>query len=120
MTEKDLNVIRHIKQHCDRISSIVERFGNTFEDYSKDADYRDALNMYLAQIGELINKFSDEFVRESSEIDWKGVKGLRNVIVHDYSNVEPEAIWKIVINDVPKLCQYCDMVIDVSGRDKEE
>lgn len=108
MTEKDSNTIAHILQHCERIGEITDRFGNDFESYSQDPDYRDALHMNLMQIGELVTHLSDAFIQEHSEISWKSIKGFRNIIAHDYSNVEPETVWGIISEDLPILYEYCN------------
>ncbi len=39
LSERDKDNLAAILDYCDRISSIVERFGDSFEKYSADADY---------------------------------------------------------------------------------
>ena len=36
-------------------------------------------------------------------IDWRGLSGFRNVLVHDYLGVNFTTIWKIVAIDLPEL-----------------
>ena len=38
-----------------------------------------------------------------TEIDWKGISGFRNVLVHDYLSLDFETIWRIVERDLPPL-----------------
>ena len=52
LSERDKDNLAAILDYCDRISSIVERFGDSFEKYGADADYRDAVLMNVFQIGE--------------------------------------------------------------------
>jgi uncharacterized protein with HEPN domain len=33
----------------------------------------------------------------------KDIIGLRNLIVHAYDSIEPAALWKILIKDIPLL-----------------
>ena len=42
-SDRDKDNLAAILDYCDRINSIVERFGNSFEKYNADADYRDAV-----------------------------------------------------------------------------
>ena len=35
-----------------------------------------------------------------SEVDWKGIIGFRNVLVHDYLAVDIERTWDIVKHDL--------------------
>lgn len=60
LSERDKDNLAAILDYCDCISSIVERFGDSFEKYSADADYRDAVLMNVFQIGEASNRLSDE------------------------------------------------------------
>ena len=37
------------------------------------------------------------------EVDWRGISGLRNVLVHGYFEVDLETIWTIIQRDLPVL-----------------
>jgi len=105
LSERDKDNLAAILDYCDRISSIVERFGDSFEKYSADADYRDAVLMNVFQIGEASNRLSDECKEIMNAIPWHEIYGTRNVIAHGYVKVKDEIIWEIVKKDVPLLKQ---------------
>ena len=44
-SDRDMDNLAAILDYCDRIDSIVERFGNSFELFNADDDYRDAVLM---------------------------------------------------------------------------
>jgi uncharacterized protein with HEPN domain len=37
------------------------------------------------------------------EVDWRGISGLRNVLVHSYFEIDMESIWNITQRDLPVL-----------------
>jgi uncharacterized protein with HEPN domain len=39
------------------------------------------------------------------EIPWSDVKGIRNILAHDYFNIDPEEVYKICANDLAVLKQ---------------
>ena len=71
MMSPDLQRINHIRDYCAAISQTIERYGNTFEIYSKDADFQRSVSFSILQIGELSGGLSDEFKRETADqIQW--------------------------------------------------
>ena len=102
-SERDIDNLSAILDYCDRISSINERFGNSFEHFNSDEDYKDALLMNIFQIGEVSNRLSEECKETMSDVPWHEIYGTRNVIAHGYVKVKNEIIWEIVENDIPLL-----------------
>ena len=42
------------------------------------------------------------------DVDWKGLAGFRNVLVHDYLGVDLELVYRAVEHDVPRLKRACE------------
>jgi uncharacterized protein with HEPN domain len=59
--------------------------------------------MNLSQIGEYAGRISKEIKKESDQSDWKSIKRLRNIIVHDYFGVDVEKLQLILVTDIPAL-----------------
>lgn len=76
---------------------------------SSDAnhDRLDAIAMLLIAIGESFKKIDKEtqgrFLKKYPGIDWKGVMGVRDVLAHDYFDIDVEEIHKICERDIPQL-----------------
>ena len=86
---------------CDQIAEYVK--GYTFESFAKDAKVLDAVTMQLIVIGEAATHFPNEIRERNPEIRWTSVVGLRNVIAHEYSEIDPKKIWNTATIHVPKL-----------------
>jgi uncharacterized protein with HEPN domain len=57
----------------------------------------------LEIIGEAARKIEPEFRRQNPEIPWREMGDLRNTLIHDYEGTDPEVVWGIVENHIPKL-----------------
>ena len=67
----------------------------------------DAACMVLIALGESVktlDKLTDkELLKTYPSIDWKGVMGVRDVIAHHYFEVDPDAVFDIIKNDLEPL-----------------
>jgi len=41
-----------------------------------------------------------------SNIDWKGLKGMREIAAHRYKSMDSEIIWEVANNDIPEILTY--------------
>lgn len=103
ISERDVDIICSILDHCDRITEIVKRIDSSWEKYSKDIVFKDAIKMNIFQIGELSNHLSDEFKELTAEISWHKIYGTRNIIAHGYIMIDERIIWNTVLKDIPEL-----------------
>lgn len=65
--------------------------------------------MMLITISENIRRIDrmmgDVLNNRYPEIPWSDVKGIRNILAHDYFNIDPEEIYKICASDLLILKQ---------------
>lgn len=40
------------------------------------------------------------------------MRGLRNKIIHNYDDIDYAIVWNIVKNEIPKLIQQIELIID--------
>ncbi|PSF28550.1 hypothetical protein C7H19_24585 [Aphanothece hegewaldii CCALA 016] len=58
---------------------------------------------HLQIIGEASRAMSGEFVTNHSEIEWLDIADFRNILVHEYFQVDLDIVWTIVERELPKL-----------------
>jgi uncharacterized protein with HEPN domain len=64
---------------------------------------QDAVLRNLHTLTESAGKLSKRLLSRYPQIDWSGVIGFRNVVVHDYLGIDLDITWKIVKQDLPAL-----------------
>lgn len=72
---------------------------------------QDAVLRNLQTIGQSVSRLSAPLRTAHPEVDWRGIIGLRNVLVHDYLGINLERIWEIIENDVPVLQRTVAMML---------
>ena len=64
---------------------------------------QDAIIRNLQVLCESVRRIDSIHKDLRPEIDWKSIAGMRNVLVHDYFEVDFEALWDVVTRDLPPL-----------------
>jgi len=109
----DMTLIREKLQQIEESLNRIQRRSSKIsspEDFTANEDNLDKLDaiaMMLIAIGESFRKIDIEtdgqWLTEYPEIDWRGVIGIRNVLAHDYFDIDAEEIYIICRRDVPRL-----------------
>ncbi len=94
----------YLKDIIDSSSLIVEYMKSLgFEEFEKDTMRFLAVSRLLEIIGEATKNLSSDFKSKHPIIPWKKMAGLRDVIIHDYQELNKEMIYKIASEDIPNL-----------------
>lgn len=100
MTSKNASVyIEDILQSIEKIEEYLSDV--TEEDFMKDSQTQDAVIRRLEIIGEAVKNIPTITREQYSDIQWRQIAGLRDVLIHEYFGVDMEQIWEIVQKDLP-------------------
>ncbi len=120
MFDKEL-VIEVLTQIQLAAETLLERFKpiNNVSDYTdspEGMEKLDAVCMQLIAIGESLKKL-DKITNESllakyPQIDWKKAKGLRDIISHQYFDVNTEAIFDVCNTKIKPLSDTIRQIIE--------
>ncbi len=105
MLNKDADCLAYILESIEKIEEYVVSISNA-DDLNNDTKSFDAVLMNFIVIGEMAGKLSESFKNTYSEIEWWKIKGLRNIVAHDYFGVDAEEIWQIIKFWLPRLKLY--------------
>ncbi|GAB4440462.1 MAG: DUF86 domain-containing protein [Cyanobacteria bacterium J069] len=88
----------------DSINLIFLYTQNTdWDDFSNNTKDQDAVIRRLTIIGEATKRLSNEFRDRHPTIPWKKMAGLRDVVVHDYDDLNLDIIRDIVELELPLI-----------------
>ena len=111
MYDRDL-LIEKLEQISEALERVHRRSENInspddFLDTPEGLDKLDAICMMLIAVGESFKKIDTEtkgkLLADYGTIDWKGVKGVRDVLSHNYFNIDAEEIYFICDNNLKPL-----------------
>ena len=84
--------------------------GRSAKDVANDELLAAALIQKITIIGEAAGRVSDARQAELPELPWREMIGMRNLVTHDYWQVDPAILWRTVRGDLPKLLKQLDAI----------
>lgn len=93
--------IEDILDAAGRIARYVE--GKDLAAFSSDDLTLDAVSRCFGIIGEAVVHVPNEVIAAHPEIPWAEMRGMRNIVVHEYFGVTNETLWKTAREDVPAI-----------------
>lgn len=57
------------------------------------------------------NKVTDDFFSSYKQVPWKAVFGMRNVIAHEYTDIDDDAVFNTIHNDMPVLKETAEKIL---------
>jgi uncharacterized protein with HEPN domain len=97
--DDDVRVL-DIIETCDQL---IEHVGNDLGRFEADPVIQAAAQRWLEIIGEAAARLSEEFKAEHSDVAWRDLVGMRNILAHGYFHVDRDVMWTAITRDVPKL-----------------
>jgi uncharacterized protein with HEPN domain len=90
----------HVLECIDRIERYTTEGKEAF---LADERTQDAVLRNLQVLSESTQRLSEDLKAAHPEVDWRGISGLRNVLVHDYLGINLIRVWEIVEGDLSEL-----------------
>ncbi len=104
----DLWRLFHIVNYCQKLQVVKDNV-QTYEQFIDKANYEkvDVSAFYIGQIGEHARNLSDEMRATLADIQWKKIIAMRNILVHNYYDCDPQIIWEVITKHAPILAERC-------------
>jgi len=99
---------RDVEIHLeDILTSIdaIEQFlvGVDIDVYLNDLKTRSAVERQLQITTEAAFRLGEQAAKLCPTVDWRGVRGLGNVLRHEYDEIDDEEIWAAIHKKLPHL-----------------
>lgn len=109
MTEhsRDLQILQKIQSYCDQIEAAHKEYHRDYDIFCSNPTYRNAIALCLLQIGELVRHLSEGFIQAHTNIPWRAIRGMRNVVAHEYGNIDIETLWETAETNIVELREFC-------------
>src|SRR3989338_6625025 len=91
--------LKDVLEYCNRAITSIGQM--TLEEFRNDLDAQDALARRLEIIGEAIKHVPDSVRDKYLEVEWRKATALRDVLAHDYVDVEIDRLYLAVTRVLP-------------------
>ena len=83
----------------------IEKYckGMTKEDLINNELVQDAVLRNLEVIGEAVKKIPNDVRQSYSDIPWRKIAGLRDILIHEYFGINMNIVWDVIENKLQAL-----------------
>jgi uncharacterized protein with HEPN domain len=89
--------------------------GLSFESFLDDPRTIRAVAFEFTTIGEAASAMPEEVQKRHPQVPWGKMKGIRNVLVHEYFRLDEEILWRASQDDIPPLIAALEEILRTSG-----
>ncbi len=95
--------LHHILERCHRITRFI---GPGREAFLGSEELQDAVIRNVEVIGEAAKRVSADARARLARLDCKAICGMRDVLIHDYIDVDLDEVWNVASSRIPELQLY--------------
>lgn len=88
--------------------------GKAKEEFLQDTLCQDAVIRRLEIIGEAARRLSPAARTSLPELTWNAMIGMRNLLIHEYDDVDLSIVWDTVKIDLPALIKAIEPLVPVN------
>ncbi len=75
----------------------------TEHEFLEDVQCQDSVIRRLEIIGEAARRISEKTCAAHPELPWSEMIGMRNILIHEYDDVDLSIVWRTVLTELPHL-----------------
>ncbi|WP_114857832.1 HepT-like ribonuclease domain-containing protein [Azospirillum brasilense] len=110
----DRAYLEHIHE---AIRRVMEYTTTGRDDFFTRTLLQDGVIRNLEIIGEATKKLSPELRSQHSDLPWKNMAALRDVLIHNYLGVDLAIVWDVVVHRLPDVDRRIAAILNESVKD---
>ncbi|MBZ9759289.1 DUF86 domain-containing protein [Mesorhizobium sp. CA8] len=90
--------------------------GKTLEDFRGDWLLRHGVERGIEIISEATRHLPDDLTALAPEIPWKQVRGIGNILRHEYHKTSDAIVWAVVTDNLPALRVAVERILEAADQ----
>ena len=105
-----------VQDILDAIAAIQDYVSDhDLDSFREDQKTIDAVVYRFVIIGEAAAALPDEVRARHPALPWDPIRGMRNVVVHEYAGIRTDTVWQTIDEELPRLVEDLEAIL----RDEE-
>lgn len=110
---EERSILLYLTDIIDSINQIgLYAKGQDAASFLSNKEKQDAIIRRIEIIGEASSKIPADTRSKYPQVQWAKMKGMRNIVAHDYFGVTPDLIWQVATVDIPALKPWIEQMIN--------
>ena len=101
MNKDPIVFLKHIVESIDLIKEYTKQL--KFFEFKDSIQLQDSIIRRLEIIGEAIKSLPKTLTGKYTDVPWREIAGLRDVLIHQYFGIDLELTWEVIEKDIPEL-----------------
>lgn len=110
MTRDPQLYLQDILESSEKIQQYIAHM--TFDEFVSNSMAVDAVIRNFEVIGEAAAHVPDDIRAAYPEVPWYEMKGMRNIVAHEYFSVDLKIVWKTARQSLPPLMMMIKQVVN--------
>ncbi len=110
MKKESTVYLLHIVESVDSIEKHIK--GMTEEQFYDSEVVRGFVERKLEIIGEATKNIPDAFKKQYPGIPWPKMAAIRNVLIHEYDDVDSTVVWDTIRQHLPPLKKQIEEILE--------
>ncbi len=107
--------VEDMLQACIEVEIVIKNIN--YDEFKIDKLRLRAIERLFEIIGEAANRIPKELQLKYTEIPWKNIIGMRNIIIHTYESVDSLTLWEAAKQDLPVLTKELKNMLKNMNKD---